>query len=114
MFYIAVVLLVLLVSVHAFRRLAVQKGKRRVPDIAKLEKIGHALNEYIAEFGVYPPALEDLRDFERVQLFIGTNANMFTDSWGRRLIYEPAGTNCALLCLGKDGERGTRDDLRRF
>ena len=78
----------------------------------KINEVKSTINQYYTVVGEYPNNMQDLTNppeglspfFDKVP----------QDAWGKDLIYKPSpnGENFEVMSLGKDGQRGTKDDLK--
>ena len=78
----------------------------------KISEVKSTINQYYTVVGEYPNSMNDLVNppdglsafFDKVP----------QDAWGKELIYKssPNGDTFEVMSLGKDGQRGTKDDLK--
>ena len=86
----------------------------RVETYMKLEYILLSLKEYYSQSNRVPDTLEGLLGNAEAKARLSlhdSGADPFSDAWGHRLIYESSATNVLILSQGRDGLRGSSDDI---
>ncbi|OGV70845.1 MAG: hypothetical protein A2283_13295 [Lentisphaerae bacterium RIFOXYA12_FULL_48_11] len=110
--YILVTVIVIAVILGCTKMVSMSKGSRKDPNIAKLERVAYVLNECKAQSNRYPESLETILSLPVAkQFFVYSDGDPLMDSWGHKFVYELKGSNYTLLSLGRDGVRGTGDDI---
>lgn len=78
----------------------------------KISEAKSTINQYYTVVGEYPNSMNDLvNPPEGLSPFFD---KVPQDAWGKELIYKPSpnGEAFEVMSLGKDGQRGTKDDLK--
>jgi len=78
----------------------------------KINEVKSTINQYYTVVGDYPDNMQDLvNPPEGLSPFFD---KVPQDAWGKDLIYKPSsnGDSFDVMSLGKDGQRGTKDDLK--
>lgn len=112
--YILTVVSVFAIGIICLKEFRFCKCPHRDPDISKLERIAHVLNEYNSQSNHYPESLDAILSLPAAKQFlVYSNGAPLQDSWGHKFVYELKGSNFTLLSIGPDGLIGTSDDIRK-
>jgi general secretion pathway protein G len=78
----------------------------------KINEVKSTINQYYTVVGEYPNNMQDLvSPPEGLSPFFD---KVPQDAWGKDLVYKPSsnGDTFEVMSFGKDGQRGTKDDLK--
>ena len=121
-FYLALMAFMTLLGLGVLRATEQNGGDARATRMtnrqaqASLDAIAEGLGRFKFHCGVYPSAQEGLEALTlKASPYPGWNGpyirKMHRDPWKRPYVYEPTNEPPVLLSLGKDGVRGTADDV---